>query len=153
MRFLEKKIPPPIAAITSALLMASMTGTFPPIEINDSLRITVTVSIFLIGLCFDISALTSFKKAQTSINPIKPEKATLLVTTGIYCYTRNPMYMGLVCFLTAWACYLASPTTLVCVAGFMLYIYVFQIRPEERILTELFGDEYLEYKAQVRPWL
>ncbi len=63
------------------------------------------------------------------------------------------MYVGFALSLLAWACYLVSPLALLGVLGFVLYMNRFQIGPEERALTILFGSEFQVYQAQVRRWL
>lgn len=76
-----------------------------------------------------------------------------MVTSGVYRISRNPMYMGMVLFLTAWAVYLAAMLPFFGLLAFILYITRFQILPEERALHALFGDEYTAYAARVRRWL
>ena len=78
---------------------------------------------------------------------------TQLVTSGVYRYTRNPMYLGMACLLLAWAVYLQNPLALLGVPLFMAYITQFQIKPEERMLVKLFGDAFIRYRQQVRRWL
>jgi len=63
------------------------------------------------------------------------------------------MYVGFVFFLLAWASFLGSLWGVGFIALYIAYIQRFQIVPEERALTKLFKDEFVEYKAQVRPWL
>ena len=63
------------------------------------------------------------------------------------------MYVGLLFILVSWAVFLSSAWALLGPLAFYLYIARFQIAPEERVLSELFGDEYLAYKARVRRWL
>ena len=82
-------------------------------------------------------------------------KLTLFLTLlalgyGVYRFTRNPMYLGMVLVLIGWAVFLASPITLIFVPLFVLYINRFQITPEERVLTSIFGAEYVDYKNRVR---
>ena len=84
---------------------------------------------------------------------MSPEKSSALVCTGIYKYSRNPMYLGMALLLLAWAIYLASVWALLGVMAYVLYITRFQIIPEERVMEKLFGQEYLAYKAKVRRWL
>jgi protein-S-isoprenylcysteine O-methyltransferase Ste14 len=76
-----------------------------------------------------------------------------LVTTGVYRFTRNPMYLGLLLTLLAWAAFLFNPVALLFVPIFVLYINRFQIKPEEQVLSSLFGAEYMAYKGRVRRWL
>ena len=75
------------------------------------------------------------------------------VSAGPYRFTRNPMYLGLLLTLLAWAVFLFNPVVLLFVPIFVLYINRFQIKPEEQVLSSLFGAEYMAYKGQVRRWL
>jgi protein-S-isoprenylcysteine O-methyltransferase Ste14 len=79
--------------------------------------------------------------------------ASALVTGGVYRLTRNPMYLGLLLDLLAWAVFLWAPLALAVLPIFVLYIHRFQIVSEERALSSLFGSEYADYKQLVRRWL
>ena len=105
------------------------------------------------GIAISALGIASFKRAGTTVNPMKPELASLLVSSGVYRLTRNPMYVGLLLVLLAWAMFLAAPLALSGPLAFVLYIGRFQIAPEEVALSKLFGAEYVEYKAKVRRWL
>ena len=87
------------------------------------------------------------------MNPIKPDTASSLVSSGVYRFTRNPMYLGLSVTLLGWAMFLSNPLALLAVPLFVLYINRFQINPEERVLSSLFGAGYAAYKEKVRRWL
>lgn len=100
-----------------------------------------------------LAGVISFRRARTTVNPLKPETATALVTSGVYRYTRNPMYLGMLAILVAWAAFLASPAALLGPLGFWTYIQRFQIRPEEKMLTSLFGRAFTDYTSRVRRWL
>ena len=113
-----------------------------------------TVGVLLvIGLFFSVSGVVSFRRAKTTVNPLKPESATSLVTSGIYQYTRNPMYVGFVMYLFAWAAYLNSIWSVALIALFIIYIHRFQILPEEKALEGIFGQVFINYRNQVREWL
>lgn len=105
------------------------------------------------GVAFDLLGLIAFRKSRTTINPLRPERTSALVTGGIYRITRNPMYVGMALLLLAWAIYLSALLPFVGVPVFMLYITCFQIKPEERVLERLFGEEFLNYAARVRRWM
>ena len=94
-----------------------------------------------------------FGRVKTTTNPVNIEAASALVTSGIYSYTRNAMYLGLVAFLLAWAIYLSAYWTLLGPLAFVLFITRFQIIPEERVLHNKFGDAYTAYQRQVPRWL
>jgi protein-S-isoprenylcysteine O-methyltransferase Ste14 len=107
----------------------------------------------MLGVGLSVAGVRSFRRAQTTLNPTKPQEASSLVTTGIYRVTRNPMYLGLSLVLLAWTVFLSSAWALLGVAAFVLYINRLQIAPEERALSQLFGSEYTAYQAKVRRWL
>ncbi|MEE9302341.1 MAG: isoprenylcysteine carboxylmethyltransferase family protein, partial [Thiotrichaceae bacterium] len=79
--------------------------------------------------------------------------ASHLVTSGMYRYTRNPMYVGLAILLTGWAIYLGSASPFLLIPLFVFVLTIQQIKPEEVILEEKFGQEYINYKNSVRRWL
>ena len=84
---------------------------------------------------------------------MKPEGTSSLVTSGIYRFTRNPMYVGLLFVLIAWAVFLSTPWLVIGPFVFVLYMNRFQIEPEERVLFRLFGTAFATYKGAVRRWL
>lgn len=105
------------------------------------------------GAFISVSAVVSFRKARTTVNPTAPEECSSLVISGVYKMTRNPMYLGLLIFLLAWGLFLSNLYSLVLSAGFVLYMNRLQIQPEERALEACFGAEFLAYKNRVRRWL
>ena len=153
MQALENRIPPPIVTALFGLLMWLTARYTPGLAPANSVRVLVALLVLTIGVFFSVAGVLSFRQAQTTVNPLKPETASALVRSGIYQYSRNPMYVGFALLLMAWACYLASPFALFGVLGFVLYMNRFQIRPEERALITLFGSEYSVYQTQVRRWL
>lgn len=153
MSALENKIPPLVVAVLFGALMWGASANLPSIDAPHSMRAVFALLVFCAGVFFSLSGTVSFRRAKTTVNPLKPETASALVSTGIYRYSRNPMYVGFAMFLTSWAFYLASPLLLLGVLGFVVYMNRFQITPEERALTALFGADFLAYQAKVRRWL
>lgn len=153
MNALELKVPPPIVALVLALAMWMVSRLTPTFEVAASLRISLAVAIALVGAAFSAAGVAAFHQARTTLNPMKPETASSLVTTGIYRITRNPMYVGLLFVLVAWTAFLSAPWTLAGPIVFVAYMTRFQIAPEERALAAAFGDVYASYKARVRRWL
>ncbi|MEO1475370.1 MAG: isoprenylcysteine carboxylmethyltransferase family protein, partial [Pseudomonadota bacterium] len=90
---------------------------------------------------------------RTTVNPLRPDKATHLVVTGLYRISRNPMYLGLAILLTGWGLYLGDAANLAVLAAFIGFITIFQIKPEEEILRSKFGDDYIDYCRRVRRWI
>jgi protein-S-isoprenylcysteine O-methyltransferase Ste14 len=152
MNRLELKVPPPVVALCLALLMWFAPSLGQP-EVPLQVRVGVALVLVLIGLSISISGMVAFRRARTTISPVKASAASSLVTTGVYRFTRNPMYLGLLLTLLAWAAFLFNPVALLFVPIFVLYINRFQIKPEERTLSALFGGEYGSYQERVRRWL
>ena len=151
--FLELRIPPPVVGLVIAGGMWTV-ARFPPIvELPELVRLLAVVVLAVIGVATAIAGVMSFRRAQTTVNPLKPETSAVLVSTGVYAFTRNPMYLGMVLALFAWAMYLSSIWSLLGPVVFALYITRFQIVPEERVLDGLFGAPFAAYKKRVRRWL
>jgi len=100
-----------------------------------------------------ILAFASFRLAKTTINPLDPSRASVLVTVGIFRITRNPMYLSLLLLLIAYAVRLGSWGEWLGPALFAAYVTRFQIIPEERILAVKFGAAYLAYRSRTRRWI
>ncbi len=153
MQGLELKIPPPLVALLSAVAMWGTARHFPTLEIPGLFRISAAIAVALLGGGISLAGTIAFRRAKTTVNPMKPENASSLVCSGIYKFTRNPMYVGLLLVLVAWAIWLSSVWALIGPLCFLLYINRFQIEPEERVLARMFGDSYINYKARVRRWI
>jgi protein-S-isoprenylcysteine O-methyltransferase Ste14 len=116
-------------------------------------RRSLALLIAVVGAMVCVAGVLSFRRARTTVNPLKPESATSLVIVGIYRYSRNPMYLGFLCGLLAWALVLGSLLALLGLPLFVIYMNRFQIGPEEQSLAKLFGSEYHQYRLKVRRWL
>jgi len=106
------------------------------------------------GLAIEVTAVLAFFKARTTVNPVNIEKASKLVTAGLYRFTRNPMYLGVSLLLTGWGLWLGNPLSLIIgVTGFVLVMNAIQIKPEEEALKKIFGQDYIDYTKTVRRWI
>jgi len=150
---LEHRIPPPIVAACTAAFMLAAAWIVPALTFELPWRVPISVIVAAAGASLDLAGLAYFLRAKTTINPLKPANASALVTSGIYRFTRNPMYVGLATLLLAWAIYLSNPAALAGLPLFVLYMNRFQIAPEERALEARFGAEFIAYRARVRRWL
>ena len=153
MNSLELKIPPPAQFVITAAAMFGVSKIVPALKFSLSGSTAVGIGLAVIGLSSGIMGVMQFKKAQTTPNPKEIEKASSLVTSGIYQYTRNPMYLGLVLMLLGWALYLSHFLAFILIPLFMMYITRFQIQPEERMMTQKFGQNYQAYLQKVRRWI
>jgi protein-S-isoprenylcysteine O-methyltransferase Ste14 len=153
MRALELKIPPPVVGLALAALMWWISTVTPALDTPKVIRITGAVVIAAIGGALDTSGLVAFLRSKTTVNPLRPEKTAVLVTGGAYRITRNPMYVGMLLLLVAWAVYLAAPWAAAGPLLFFAWIDRFQIAPEERVMAAKFGAEFEAYRRRVRRWL
>ena len=146
-------IPPPIQALLSAIMMCLINRYFT--HANFSLNgINIFALIFLIiAVIIIILSMYKFKKIKTTISPLRPNKTSSLVKSGIYEYTRNPMYLGLLLMLFSIALFLKNFISFLIIPLFILFITKNQILPEEEALENIFGEEYKNYKNKVRRWI
>lgn len=108
--------------------------------------------LLFLALLIGAVSLFQFFGSKTSIDPLSPSKVSTLVTSGLYQYSRNPMYLALLLLLLSWGLYLGNAFNTLLAAGFVYYMNTFQILPEEEVLTNIFGKEYQKYCVIVRRW-
>jgi protein-S-isoprenylcysteine O-methyltransferase Ste14 len=150
---LETKVPPPVVTLLVAGLMWLAARWLPFPAPAGPARLFAGALIFGAGLGLELACGMTLVLARTTVNPLRPRSSRELVIGGVYRLTRNPIYLADLTMLVAWSVYLWNPAALVLTSAFVLYIDRFQIRAEERALTELFGDGYREYSARTRRWL
>jgi len=112
----------------------------------------LVVSLCSVALLIGLISLFQFFRSRTSIDPLVPSTASRLVTGGLYQYSRNPMYLSMLLFLLAWGLYLGNAFNTLLAAGFVYYMNIFQIIPEEEVLARKFGKVYQKYCIMVRRW-
>lgn len=149
---LELKIPPPVIMIVTAALMWWTASSLPSLAFAFPGRRAAAIVVGLAGATVALLGMISFRRADTTINPLNPAKTSALVVTGIFRVTRNPMYAGLLLVLTAWALQLSNFVVLAFPVLFVLYMNRFQILPEERFLAAKFGSDFAAYCQRVRRW-
>ncbi|WP_396589626.1 methyltransferase family protein [Allomuricauda sp. R78024] len=149
---MKLRITPPLVMLIFACLMYIL-NRFLPFGTFDFFGRT-ELAVFLISLAFIVMALAIFQflRAKTTTNPINLTKTSSLVTTGIFKYTRNPMYLGMLLILLAFGLKLGNAFNTLLAAGFVYFMNYFQIENEEKALTELFNKEYIMYCKATRRW-
>lgn len=152
---MELKIPPLVVVLVAAGLMLLMRWLTPTLAVSLDLdvRMWAALPVLAAGVTVAIAGVLQFRRSRTTVNPMTPERTSALVSNGIYRYTRNPMYVGMLLALLAFAIVLASPASLLMLPAFVVYMNRFQIMPEERQLARHFGAEFQAYRARVRRWL
>ena len=145
------KIPPPLLVL---ILVISNYFSSKKIDLillpNQDLT---SIIIFLIGMLILINPIFKFIKSKTTIDPIKFKKVNKLITTGIYKYSRNPMYLGLLMIIISTSIFYLNIFSISTPFFFYFWINRFQIKREEIFLKEKFGKEYLSYKTKTRRWI
>jgi len=103
------------------------------------------------GIVLNLLADHAFKKYETTVKPFA--KSSVLVTGGVFAVSRNPMYAGMMLILFGIAVMLGSlmPFVIVAFTGFLLNRLF--VVPEEKMLEEIFGDEFRQYRRRVRKWI
>jgi protein-S-isoprenylcysteine O-methyltransferase Ste14 len=153
MRSLELKVPPVAVTVAAGLGMVLAAWMAPSLAVLVPGRLAVAPALALAGLAISGAGVSSFRRARTTVNPLEPEAASSLVRSGIYAYTRNPMYLGFAAVLAGWAVFLSNLAAFAILPFFVLYLDRYQIVPEERALAALFGGDFTEYVSRVRRWL
>ena len=148
---IKTKFPPPLVALTFGFLINYTKNIFPKIEIEN--KIIFGSFMIISGLIIILSAIILFKKYQTTISPLNPSNSAKLITDGIYKFSRNPMYLGLSLMLLGISIILNLTGGFFLIPLFILYLNIFQIIPEENAMVDLFKNEFLEYKKNVRRWI
>jgi len=152
-RWLEHRIPPPIVAACTAVLMLAAAWALPMLNIEIPSAAAVALLVASAGAGISLAGVVQFLRARTTVNPLQPSAASALVTGGVYRWTRNPMYLGMAAVLLGWAIYLSNLAALAMLPLFIFYMNRFQIGAEERALEAGFGDEFVRYRRRVRRWL
>ena len=147
------KIPPGVQVLllSSAMLVISryaVKASFGFTGINEFALFCLTGGVAMIG-----SGIVTFRKAKTTVTPLHPNKASSLVIMGIYQYTRNPMYFGLLLILFSFGLYLQNLASMFVLPLYVWFISKYQIIQEEEALYKVFGDDYKNYKNSVRRWI
>ena len=145
------KIPPPLVVL---ILVISTFFSSKKIDlIQIPFQSLISIFILSIGILILLNPVLKFKKSKTTINPIKFKKVNKLVTSGIYKYSRNPMYLGLLMIVVSSSIFYLNIYSILTPLFFYLWINRFQIKREEVFLTEKFGEDYLSYKKKTRRWI
>ena len=149
---LELAVPPPVV-MAAALFFMWVSGKAAPALDFPAPGWPVLALLFAAGLACAVGAFLQFRKAKTTINPMKPHETSALVTDGFYAWSRNPIYVADVVLLLGCALLVANALAFLFVVLFIAYVDRFQIRPEERSLRARFGEAYDAYRRRVRRWL
>nr|WP_067296142.1 isoprenylcysteine carboxylmethyltransferase family protein [Marinobacterium profundum] len=150
---LELKIPPVALVLICAVLMWLVSVFLPQHGLPDTIARVVALVFVAASTMIGVLGVGAFIKAKTTVDPLLRHKTSSLVTSGVYGFSRNPMYLGMLGLLVGFGLFLGSLYSLSLCVGFVLYLNRFQIEPEERMLAAQFPAEFARYQAEVRRWI
>lgn len=145
------KIHPPVLLVIH-IGVAWLLGKFTvlPIIVSPLIR-NIGLGLAGVGFLLGLSALYAFTKARTTVNPHGSVRA--IVSTGVYRFTRNPIYLGMVFMLVGFPLAFGNVWGIPLAAVFIPLMNELVIEHEEAYLEKKFGEAYTGYKSRVRRWL
>ena len=152
MKALELKIHPPLVLLFS-IGLTYLCSRYLPFIALPAFLMGLYGYVASAGILVAMSGIWQFRQAKTTIAPTRPDKTSSLVSGGIYSITRNPMYLGMIFIIVAAVLKFGNYYGFIALLFFIVYITQFQIKPEERIIEGIFGEQYVQYKNKVRRWL
>jgi len=153
MQWLELKIPPLLVWLGFAGAMLGVAYFAPTLSFSLGRSSAIAVALVALGGAVAFAGVIAFRDKRTTVNPLTPSASSLVVSSGVYRISRNPMYLGFLLALAGWAVYLSNAGAALLLPAFVAYITQYQIKPEERALLGKFGSEFAQYMARVRRWL
>jgi protein-S-isoprenylcysteine O-methyltransferase Ste14 len=147
----KRIIYPPVWLLLGLIAIFSLNELYPAVRFTSLAAQVVGGIIILVGLFLLVAANGLFVRAGTDVIPFR--KVSSLVTSGVYRYSRNPMYLGMAAVLLGCAVTVGALSALPVPLVFAFIVDARFIRPEEQMLRGLFPDEYPAYCRRVRRWL
>ncbi len=138
-----------------AFLLGLILGYLIPLPLSQLVPRIVSagagITLVLVGLTIIVITRRQFHQAGQPTDPGNP--TTLLITTGLFSWSRNPLYLGGVVFFIGLGALLNSLWLLILVIPTMIAVYLILIAPEERYLEAKFDEPYRRYTMSVRRWI
>lgn len=153
MQFLELRVPPvPLAAVFAAVMFGlSLLAPLATIALPGRTRIAVALT--LLGVAIALAGVVAFRAHRTTVNPLTPSASSVVVSSGMFRFSRNPIHLGLLLALAGWVVYLSNVLAALLLPAFVAYMNRFQIKEEERALLAKFGSPFAQYMATFRRWV
>ena len=109
MQRLELKIPPLLVALVIGIAMLGMSRAAPKLSFALPGGLAIALSLVALGGIVALAGVVAFRRERTTVNPVTPGASSSVVSSGVYRYSRNPMYLGFLLALAGWAVYLSDP--------------------------------------------
>lgn len=145
------RLPPPVIVLAGLAVGLAVDGRLIDPRANSMPLVLVGLVCVLVGLLLGMAALGLFRREGTKPEPWKPSSA--LVTGGVFRFTRNPMYLGMLLLYVGGALMAGGPLTIGLLVVVFLILRFYVIGREEAYLERRFGETYAEYRERVRRWL
>lgn len=148
------KIPRPPPLLLTSILAVSMLGldrSFPFFRMISPPLVNFGFVPILLGVSLILVAAGLFKWRKTTLNPFG--EPAVVVREGVYRFSRNPMYLGMLLVLVGFGVWLGNILALLLAPGFVWVMTRWYILGEEQLLESRFGEEYRAYRRQVRRWM
>ena len=136
---MKTKIPPPILAVLMIGLVYLSTLLLEPTTFD--YQGALSISIVIIGLACALPSFRLFSRHKTTISPFTPSQTAVLLTEGMYRYSRNPMYLGLLLLIISSTMWFGSWLGILISLIFSFLMNFLQIIPEEDAFLKIFGEE------------
>ena len=150
---LKLKIIPPLQVLIAGAGMWMVHHYLPLLHVHIPYSNWVSGAILMVAAVIFCLAAYQLWRHRTTINPMQVHRTSVLVTGGIYRWSRNPIYLADLLVLLAWLIWLGTWINMAWIIAFTAYITRFQIAPEEQSLQMKFGEEWQRYRTRVRRWL
>ena len=148
---MNNRIPPPIVTIICGITIYYSKSFFN--QFFSYSNNIISLFLLILGLLVFLSAVKSFRIQKTTVNPLEPKQASSLVTSGVFKFSRNPMYLGMLIILLSLSFKFNLIGGMTISLFFYIFITKFQIIPEEAAMNELFGNEFIDYSKKTRRWI
>lgn len=147
----RRPVLPPVYFLGAILLMILIHFLAPRLRVIAAPLNLIGLASIVCGLFLGVTGNSMFKRHGTTIKPF--EESSTLVTTGVFRFSRNPMYLGIVLILIGLGVVLGTAAPFIVLPVFVWLIVTRFIIKEEAMLEAQFGDAYRDYKRHVRRWL
>lgn len=150
---IKNKIPPVLSFAFCLSAQYILSRAFSGLSVEFSYKNNIAFVLLLSALGLAAYCGWLFRRNNTTVNPMLPQNASQLIVSGIYAYSRNPMYLAMLLVLAAFVVWSGNWLSLSILPLFVLWMNFSQIRFEESALEKKFGEDYLNYKKRVRRWI
>lgn len=147
----EVKILPPVVLAAALGLQVLVATLFPTRAISGAVAVVIGVAVVAVSIALVVPAVREIVRAKTAFDARKP--TTTIVTTGVYQFTRNPVYFSMILLVVGFGVILNSPWALFLAIPTGSALCLTAIRPEEQYLEGKFNDAYRAYRNAVPRWL